>query len=161
LGRRVGFVIAGGKKESVRQDFAASGSIRPASLELSHQKLAKGSGSSAQSLHAGDVGFPRRVRQTLPENEHAVMLLDQACWHSANALEISDDVIPVTLPPYSPELNPVERLWRYLRQRFLSLLIFEDQEAIIEASCQAWNAFADDAERTKSLCLQPWIRKVI
>ena len=105
--------------------------------------------------------FLAEFAKTLPENEHAVMVLDQAGWHGANALEIPDNVTLISLPPYSPELNPVERLWLYLRERFLSLRVFEDQEAIIDACCQAWNAVADDADRIKSLCLQPWIRKVI
>ncbi|MEM7045256.1 MAG: transposase, partial [Pseudomonadota bacterium] len=105
--------------------------------------------------------FLAEFAKTLPENEHAVMVLDQAGWHGANALEIPDNVTLVTLPPYSPELNPVERLWLYLRQRFLSLHVFVHQEAIIDACCQACNAVADDAERIKSLCCQPWIKKVI
>jgi transposase len=105
--------------------------------------------------------FLAEFAKTLPENEHVVMVLDQAGWHGANALEIPDNVTLVTLPPYSPELNPVERLWLYLRERFLSLRVLEDQEAIIDACCQAWNAVADDVERIKSLCLQPWIKKVI
>jgi len=53
--------------------------------------------------------FLAEFAKTLPENEHAVMVLDQAGWHGANALEIPDNVTLETLPPYSPELNPVER----------------------------------------------------
>ena len=89
------------------------------------------------------------------------MVLDQPGRHGANALEIPDNVTLITLLPYSPEHNPVERLWLYLQQSFLSLRVFEDQDAVIDACCQAWNAAADDAERIKSLCLQPWIKKVI
>jgi len=105
--------------------------------------------------------FLAEFAKTLPENEHAVMVLDQAGWHGANALEIPSNLTLVPLPPYSPELNPVERLWLYLRERFLSLRVFEDQDAIIDACCHAWNAVADDAERIKSLSCQPWIKRVI
>ena len=105
--------------------------------------------------------FLDEFAKTLPENEHAVMVLDQAGWHGANALEIPSNVTLVTLPPYSPELNPVKRLWLYLRERFLSLRVFEDQDAIIDACCHAWNAVADDADRIKSLSCQPWIKRVI
>lgn len=99
--------------------------------------------------------------KTLPKNIQDVMVLDQAGWHGAKELDVPDNVTLIALPPYSPELNPVERLWLYLRERFLSLRVFDDHDAIIDACCQAWNAAADDAERIKSLCLQPWIRKVI
>ncbi|MGI9450168.1 MAG: transposase [Geminicoccaceae bacterium] len=59
--------------------------------------------------------FLAEFAKTLPENEHAVMVLDQVGWYGANAPEGQDNVTSVTLPPYSPELNPVERLWLYLR----------------------------------------------
>ena len=98
--------------------------------------------------------------KTLPDDVHAVMVLDQAGWHGANALEIPANVTLVALPACSPELNPVERLWLYLRERSLSLRVFRDQDAIIDACCQAWNAVADDADRIKSLCFQPWIKTV-
>ena len=44
-----------------------------------------------------------------------------------------DPVTLVPLPPYSPELNPVERVWLYLRERFLSLRILDDYDAIVDA----------------------------
>lgn len=89
--------------------------------------------------------------KTLPENEHAVIVIDQAGWHGANALKIPDNATFLAPPPDSPDLNQVERLWLYLRQRVLNLRIFQDQDAIIDACCQAWNAAADDPNRIKSL----------
>ena len=67
---------------------------------------------------------------------------------------------PVPLPPYSPELDPVERVWLYLRERFLSLRVFRDYRAIVDACCTAWNRLTADPSRLRSLCDQPWIRKV-
>ena len=55
----------------------------------------------------------------------------------------------------------MERIRLWLRERFLSLRVFPDFEAIVDACCHAWSAFADDPDRIRSLCLQPWIRKVI
>lgn len=52
--------------------------------------------------------------QTLPDNTHAVMVLDGAGWHATKALKVPDNVTLVTLPPYSPDLNPVERVWLQL-----------------------------------------------
>jgi transposase len=43
------------------------------------------------------------------------------------------------LPPYSPELNPVENVWAYLRSNKLSNRPFDTYEAIVNACCDAWN----------------------
>ena len=62
---------------------------------------------------------------------------------------------------YSPELNPVERVWLYLRERFLSLRVLDDTEAIIDACCQAWIDLIAEPDRMRTLCAYPWIMKVI
>ena len=104
--------------------------------------------------------FLEHFAATLPEDVHAVMVLDGAGWHDQRALQVPDNVTLVPLPPYSPELNPVERVWLYLRERFLSLRVLGDTEAIIETCCEAWNALAAEPDRLKSLCNYPWIAKV-
>src|SRR4028119_2041167 len=64
--------------------------------------------------------FLAEFAAALPEDVHAVLVLDGAGWHGARALVVPPNVTLVPLPPYSPELNPVERVWLYLRERFLS-----------------------------------------
>ena len=76
-------------------------------------------------------------------------------------LTVPDNVTLALLPPYSPELNPVERVWLYLRERFLSLRVLDDTEAIINACCQAWIDFIAEPDRMRTLCAYPWIMKVI
>lgn len=98
--------------------------------------------------------------KTRPGDVHVVMVLDGAGWHGERALEVPPTITLVTLPSHSPELNPMERLWLYLREAFLSLRVFPDQGAIINACCQAWNRATKDLNRVISLCNQPWIRKV-
>ncbi len=66
---------------------------------------------------------------------HAVMALDQAGWHGSKKLTVSNNVSLAPLPPYSPELNPAERVWLFLRERFLSFRVLDDQEAVIDACC--------------------------
>ncbi len=73
----------------------------------------------------------------LPEQVHAVMALDQAGWHGSKKLTVPNNVSFALLPPYSPELNPVERIWLFLRERFLSFRILDDREAVIDARCDA------------------------
>ena len=72
------------------------------------------------------------------------MMLDGAGWHDARALTVPDNVTLALLPPYSPELNPPERVWLYLRERSLSLRVLDDTEAIIDACCKAWIALIEE-----------------
>lgn len=81
----------------------------------------------------------------LAAEEHAVMALDQAGCHGASNLRLLNNVTLVLLPPYVPQLNPVERFWRHLREGFLSHRLLDDDEAIVDASCQAWNQLTLDA----------------
>lgn len=104
--------------------------------------------------------FLDRFAQTLPEDAHAVVVLDGAGWHHIGTHDLPANVSLVKLPPYSPELNPVERVWLHLRERFLSLRVLDDTEAIIDACCKAWNRLTADPERLRSLCAYPWITKV-
>jgi transposase len=104
--------------------------------------------------------FLAEFAASLPEDVHAVLVLDGAGWHGARALAVPANVTLVPLPPYSPALNPVERAWLYLRERFLSLRVFRDYRAIVDACCNAWNRLVAEPGRLRSLCDQPWIRKV-
>ena len=101
-----------------------------------------------------------RFSATLPADVHVALVLDGAGWHDPRALRVPDNITLIELPPYSPELNPVERIWLYLRERFLSLRLFDDTPAIIEACCRAWNNLCAEPDRLRSLCNYPWIAKV-
>jgi putative transposase len=98
--------------------------------------------------------------RTLAEGEHAAMILDQAGWHGSNDLAVPANITLVPLPSYSPELNPVERVWLYLKERFLSHRLLADYDAIADAACKAWNRLVAEAGRIKSLCSYPWIPAV-
>lgn len=104
--------------------------------------------------------FLTQFAATLDADVYAVLMLDGAGWHNPKALTVPENIALVLLPPYSPELNPVERVWLYLRERFLSLRLLDDTEAIIEACCAAWNALVAEPGRLRSLRNYPWIRKV-
>ena len=63
----------------------------------------------------------------------------------------------MALPPYSPELNPVERVWLHLKERFLSHRLHADYDAIADAACAAWNRLLAEVGRITTLCSYPWI----
>ena len=93
----------------------------------------------------------------LPDDVHAALVLDGAGWHGARALAVPPNVTLVPLPPYSPELNPVERVWLYLRERFLSHRVLNGYSAVLDATCRAWNALAAEPGRLASLTGYPYL----
>lgn len=98
--------------------------------------------------------------ETVPADTHAVMVLDQAGWHGAKDLVVPDCLTLVPLPSYSPELNPVERIWLYLRERYLSHRLLADYEAVVDACCKAWSALAAEKGRIQSLTSYPYLNGV-
>ena len=80
-----------------------------------------------------------KVSRNLPTDVHAVLVLRHAGWHGARALKVPANVSIVPMPPYSPELNPLERIWLYLHERFLSLRVIKNYSATVDACCNAWN----------------------
>ncbi len=98
--------------------------------------------------------IPRMVLP--PASPHAVLILDGAGWHGANALVVPDNLCPLTLPPYSPDLNPVETIWQYLRANRPALSVFDGCDAIVDACCAAWNRFANDPKTVTSIPSCAW-----
>ncbi len=72
-----------------------------------------------------------------------------------------DNVSLLTLPAYSPELNPQENVWQSLRQNYLSNRVFDTYDDIVDACCQAWNSFAAMPDRITSIATRSWAEKVI
>ncbi len=87
-------------------------------------------------------------------------MLDQAGWHDARALSLPEPITLVPLPAYSPELNPVERVWLYRRERYLSHRLLADYDAVVEACCRAWNALTAETGRLHSLTAYPYLEQV-
>jgi transposase len=98
-----------------------------------------------------------KFAETLGPDEHVLLVLDQAGWHEANTLRIPANITLELLPPRSPELNPVERVWLFLKQKFLSHRLLDDYDAIVDAAAAAWNRMAKQHGRLQSLCSYSWI----
>ena len=64
------------------------------------------------------------------------------------------------LPPYAPELNPVEQVWAYLRANFLSHRVWNSYDAIVNACCDAWNKLMSTPERLASITRRTWAKAV-
>jgi len=102
--------------------------------------------------------FLGRFSKTVPEGEHAVMVWDGAGFHTAKALVVPENVTLVRLPPYSPELNPIENLWHYLKSHFWSNRTYADYNALEQAAIEAWRLAALDEELIKTVCNAPYAK---
>ena len=71
-----------------------------------------------------------------------------------------DAITLVFLPPHSPELNPIERLWLYLGDNRLSHCVFQTTDEIVDTCCDAWNWLLGQTGRIRSLCSYPWLERV-
>jgi hypothetical protein len=86
----------------------------------------------------------------------AVLLLDRAGWHTTEKLNIPKNMTMIFLPSRSPELNPVENIWQYLRANWLSNRVFETCDEIIDAACEAWNKLTAAPDVIKSIGMRQW-----
>ena len=91
------------------------------------------------------------IARCIVPGAHAIVVLDQAAWHTTGKLRLPQNLSLLPLPPKSPELNPAENVWQFLRQNKLSNRIFDDYEAILTAACQAWNSLIADPARITSI----------
>ena len=92
---------------------------------------------------------------------HAVLIVDQAGWHLTPKLAIPDNITVLALPPRSPELNPVENVWQFMRDNWLSNRIFKSYEDIVALCCQAWNNLIDQPWKIMSLGMRKWAQVLI
>lgn len=100
--------------------------------------------------------FLGEIARRYPD-EFIILVLDGAGWHRARALKIPHHLTLLPLPPYSPELNPVEHLWDELREKFFHNQVFANLDAVEHRLCEALAAFEPDSKRIHSLAAWPWI----
>jgi len=82
--------------------------------------------------------------------------MDQAGWHSSAKLEVPDNITIVLFPPRSPELNPVENVWQFMRDNWLSNRVFTSYDDIIDHCCEAWNKLVDRPWTIMSIGMRDW-----
>lgn len=96
------------------------------------------------------------IARTVAPGAHAVLILDGAGWHRSNALVVPANISLVTLPPYAPELNPVEMIWQYLRRNKLAHRLYDTYDAIVVASCEAWNWLIAAPDTITAIASRTW-----
>lgn len=109
----------------------------------------------AMNLHLKEIST-----QVMP-GAHAVVTLDGAGWHQqGDKLRVPDNISLLPLPPYSPELNPQENIWQFLRQNYLANRVYDSYTALVDACCEAWNALIATPERITSIASRQWAEAV-
>ena len=108
---------------------------------------------AAMTLHL------REISATVAPGAHAIVIVDQAGWHFSKALEIPPNITPMPLPPKSPELNPVENIWQFMRENWLSNRIFKSYSDILDHCCFAWNQLTNQPWRIMSIGLRDWAQQ--
>jgi transposase len=98
------------------------------------------------------------IATQISPGSHAVLILDGAGWHQTGGkLEIPDNISLLHLPPYCPELNPVENIWQYLRQNFLANRVFDSYLDIVDACCAAWRALTNLTGKIRKIASRTWV----
>ena len=87
---------------------------------------------------------------------HAVLLVDQAGWHISDKLAVPANISIVLLPPRSPELNPAENVWQFMRDNWLSNRVFASFDDIVDRCCEAWNKLLAQPWHIMSIGLRDW-----
>ena len=106
--------------------------------------------SHAMRAHLAETGL------AIDPGAHAVVILDRAGWHTSSKLEVPHNITLMPLPPRSPELNPVENIWQFMRDNWLSNRVFQSYEDILDHCCQAWNNLVSQPDRIASIGTRKW-----
>lgn len=105
----------------------------------------------AMNVHLGEISTQ------VAAGAHAVVMIDGAGWHQrGDRLIVPENISLLPLPPYSPELNPMENVWEYLRANKLCNLVWDSYDAIVHACKNAWNFLVNDPQRIRSIGKREW-----
>ena len=104
----------------------------------------------AMNLHLAEIA------KAVVSSAHAVLLVDQAGWHMSTRLVVPPNITIIALPPKSPELNPVENIWQFMRDNWLSNRVFKSYDDLVDHCCEGWNNLVDQPWRIMSIGLRQW-----
>jgi hypothetical protein len=105
---------------------------------------------AAMQMHLDEIS------RAVAARAHGVVLMDRAGWHKTDKLKVPKNLTIILLPSRAPELNPVENVWQYLRQNWLSNRVFDDYDAILDAGCDAWSRLIDKPDTIMSIGMRDW-----
>ena len=98
--------------------------------------------------------FLRQLSKAYP-NDDIILVMDNAIWHKSQALEIPDNIEFTFIPPYTPEMNPIEQVWAEIWKRGFKNRAFQTLESVIDKLQEIIQGL--DRETLKSIVLRKWI----
>ena len=96
------------------------------------------------------------ISSSIEEGRHALIVMDGAGWHQD--IHCRDNVSILRIPPYSPELNPCEQVWLFIKDRWLKNRCYKNYNDILDAVTEAWVNFSNDKSRVKSIGTRGWAK---
>jgi len=108
--------------------------------------------SGMMQLHLNEIS------KHVEDEYHALIMMDRASWHTTEALNIPSNISILPLPPYSPELNPMEQVWQQIKGDHLTNRTFKNYDDIVETCTNAWNTFCNKDGVISQLCSRSWAR---
>ena len=108
---------------------------------------------TTMSLHLEEIALG------VAPGAHAVVLMDQAGWHMTGKLNVPVNISIIALPAKCPELNPVENIWQFMRDNWLSNRVFTSHDNIVDQCCQAWNKLVDQPWHIMTIGHRKWARR--
>jgi hypothetical protein len=103
--------------------------------------------------------FLEMTSESVEKVVHIILVMDNAGYHGAKEMKVPENITILSLPPYSPELNPAERLWHWMKSQYLCNRVFKNISQILEAGCDAWNKLTDSL--VQSICAVSWLSEVL
>ena len=104
----------------------------------------------AMTLHLAEISA------RIAPGRHAALVVDQAGWHLSAELVVPANITVVPLPPKSPELNPQENVWQFMRDNWLSNRVFTSYDNIVDHCCFAWNKLVEQPWTIMSIGQRDW-----
>ncbi len=108
---------------------------------------------SAMNRHLAEISL------AVDPGAHAALILDRAGWHMTPKLVMPSNITLLFLPPRAPELNPVENVWQFMRDNWLSNRVFIDYDDIVAHYCEAWNKVVDQPWKIVSIGMRDWAHR--
>ena len=108
----------------------------------------------AMALHLQEIAA------AVAPGAHAILVLDQAGWHIPKGLPVPENITLVSLPAKAPELNPVENIWQFVRDNWLSNRVFKSYDDIIDHCCFAWNKLVEQPWKIISIGTRQWAQRL-
>ena len=101
--------------------------------------------------------FLEKLSEEYPDDE-ILLVCDGASWHRSKALEVPSNITLLNIPPYTPEMNPIEQIWRELRTQGFRNEVFQTLEKVVDRLGETINNLSK--ETVQSITLRKWIKAI-